>query len=63
MQTEVGVKELLVAGVHFGHQIRRWHPKMRRYIFGERDKSSDASEESAQPQLESKSFTEEDNSV
>ena len=34
---EVGVKELLEAGVHFGHQTRRWHPKMRRYIFGERD--------------------------
>ena len=34
---EVGVKELLQAGVHFGHQTRRWHPKMRRYIFGERD--------------------------
>jgi small subunit ribosomal protein S2 len=35
--TEVGVRELLEAGVHFGHQTRRWHPKMRRYIFGERD--------------------------
>jgi small subunit ribosomal protein S2 len=34
---EVGVKELLEAGVHFGHQTRRWHPKMRRYIFGERE--------------------------
>jgi small subunit ribosomal protein S2 len=34
---EVGIKELLEAGVHFGHQTRRWHPKMRRYIFGERD--------------------------
>ena len=34
---EVGVKELLQAGVHFGHQTRRWHPKMRRYIFGERE--------------------------
>jgi len=31
------VKELLEAGVHFGHQTRRWHPKMRRYIFGERE--------------------------
>ena len=37
MATEVGIKELLEAGVHFGHQTRRWHPKMRRYIFGERD--------------------------
>jgi small subunit ribosomal protein S2 len=34
---EAGIKELLEAGVHFGHQTRRWHPKMRRYIFGERD--------------------------
>jgi small subunit ribosomal protein S2 len=34
---QVGVKELLEAGVHFGHQTRRWHPKMRRYIFGERE--------------------------
>lgn len=33
----VGIKELLEAGVHFGHQTRRWNPKMRRYIFGERD--------------------------
>src|SRR5262245_64886544 len=35
--TEAGIRELLEAGVHFGHQTRRWHPKMRRYIFGERD--------------------------
>jgi small subunit ribosomal protein S2 len=34
---EVGMRELLEAGIHFGHQTRRWHPKMRRYIFGERD--------------------------
>ena len=33
----VGIKELLEAGVHFGHQTRRWNPKMRRFIFGERD--------------------------
>ena len=33
----VGIKELLEAGVHFGHQTRRWNPKMRRYIYGERD--------------------------
>jgi small subunit ribosomal protein S2 len=32
-----GIKELLEAGVHFGHQTRRWNPKMRRFIFGERD--------------------------
>ncbi len=34
---DVGIKELLEAGVHFGHQTRRWNPKMRRYIHGERD--------------------------
>jgi small subunit ribosomal protein S2 len=34
---EVGIRELLEAGVHFGHQTRRWNPKMRRYIYGERD--------------------------
>src|SRR5436189_2734094 len=30
------MRELLEAGVHFGHQTRRWNPKMKRYIFGER---------------------------
>src|ERR687895_604268 len=34
---DVGIKELLEAGVHFGHQTRRWNPSMRRYIHGERD--------------------------
>ncbi|HEX8065163.1 MAG TPA: 30S ribosomal protein S2 [Thermoleophilaceae bacterium] len=37
MATQVGLRDLLEAGVHFGHQTRRWNPKMRRYIFGERD--------------------------
>ena len=32
----VTMRELLEAGVHFGHQTRRWNPKMRRYIFAER---------------------------
>jgi small subunit ribosomal protein S2 len=32
----VSMRELLEAGVHFGHQTRRWNPKMRRFIFGER---------------------------
>jgi small subunit ribosomal protein S2 len=31
------MKQLLEAGVHFGHQTRRWNPKMREYIFGERN--------------------------
>jgi len=33
----VTMKELLEAGVHFGHQTRRWNPKMKRYIFGARN--------------------------
>jgi small subunit ribosomal protein S2 len=32
----VGIRELLEAGVHFGHQAKRWNPKMKRYIFAER---------------------------
>jgi small subunit ribosomal protein S2 len=34
---EVGLSELLAAGVHFGHQTRRWNPKMRQFIFAERN--------------------------
>ncbi len=34
---EAGLQELLEAGVHFGHQTRRWNPNMRRFIFGELD--------------------------
>jgi small subunit ribosomal protein S2 len=33
----VTMKELLEAGVHFGHQVKRWNPKMKRYIFGQRN--------------------------
>jgi small subunit ribosomal protein S2 len=36
-QQQVGLNELLEAGVHFGHQTKRWNPKMRRYIFAERN--------------------------
>ena len=32
----VSMRELLEAGVHFGHQTRRWNPKMKRFIFTER---------------------------
>jgi len=35
-QHAASIKELLIAGVHFGHQTRRWNPKMKQYIFGER---------------------------
>ena len=37
MAVEVTMKELLEASVHFGHQTRRWNPKMKEYIFGERN--------------------------
>jgi small subunit ribosomal protein S2 len=33
----IAMKDLLEAGVHFGHQTKRWNPKMREYIFGERN--------------------------
>ena len=32
--SETGLRELLTAGLHFGHQTRRWNPRMRRYIHG-----------------------------
>ena len=35
--TEPNLDQLLAAGVHFGHQTRRWNPKMRRFIFAERN--------------------------
>jgi small subunit ribosomal protein S2 len=34
---DIGMKELLEAGGHFGHQTRRWNPKMKPYIFGKRN--------------------------
>ncbi len=34
---KINMKEMLESGVHFGHQTRRWNPKMKRYIFGERN--------------------------
>ena len=34
---DISMKELLEAGVHFGHQTRRWNPKMKKYIFGSRN--------------------------
>src|SRR5947207_7157983 len=33
----IGVKELLEAGVHFGHQTKRWNPKMKKFIFDARN--------------------------
>jgi len=37
MAVSINMKELLEAGVHFGHQTRRWNPKMKPYIFGSRN--------------------------
>ena len=37
VSTEVGIKDLLEAGLHFGHQTKRWNPKMKRFIFDERN--------------------------
>ncbi|HWH35185.1 MAG TPA: 30S ribosomal protein S2, partial [Acidimicrobiales bacterium] len=37
MAAVVTMKQLLEAGVHFGHQTRRWNPKMKRFIYGERN--------------------------
>ena len=34
---QVTIQELLEAGVHFGHQAKRWNPKMKRYLYGERN--------------------------
>jgi len=33
----ITMKELLESGVHFGHQTKRWNPKMKQYIFGARN--------------------------
>jgi small subunit ribosomal protein S2 len=37
VSTDVGVRDLLEAGLHFGHQTKRWNPKMKRFIFDERN--------------------------
>mgnify|MGYP006377450387 FL=1 len=37
MPVEITVKELLEAGVHFGHERKRWNPKFARYIYAERN--------------------------
>ena len=38
MTQQVTMREMLKAGVHFGHQTRYWNPKMGKYIFGARNK-------------------------
>ena len=37
IQTDATIQDLLDAGLHFGHQTKRWNPKMKRYVFGERN--------------------------
>lgn len=37
VELSIGIKDLLEAGAHFGHQTRRWNPKMKRFIFEERN--------------------------
>lgn len=37
LEAEITIKDLLEAGAHFGHQTSRWNPKMKRFIFGERN--------------------------
>ena len=46
---EVSMRQMLEAGVHFGHQTRFWHPKMAPYIFGERNKIHIINLEQTQP--------------
>ena len=47
--SEVSMRQMLEAGVHFGHQTRFWHPKMAPYIFGERNKIHIINLEKTQP--------------
>ena len=35
-EQEISLEDLLEAGVHFGHQVRRWNPQMAQYIYGAR---------------------------
>src|SRR3954470_1397441 len=37
MSVQINMKDMLEAGAHYGHQARRWNPKMKEYIFGERN--------------------------
>ncbi|MFV1997968.1 MAG: 30S ribosomal protein S2 [Acidiferrobacterales bacterium] len=50
--SKVSMRDMLAAGVHFGHQTRFWHPKMRPFIFGERNKIHIINLEQTVPLLE-----------
>ena len=45
----VSMRQMLEAGVHFGHQTRFWNPKMEQYIFGERNRIHIINLEKTQP--------------
>ena len=48
----VTMREMLEAGVHFGHQTRFWNPKMAQYIFGNRNKIHIINLEKSLPKME-----------
>jgi small subunit ribosomal protein S2 len=50
--SQVSMRQMLEAGVHFGHQTRYWSPKMSQYLFGERNKIHIFNLEKCQPMLE-----------
>lgn len=59
MSNQITMRQLLEAGVHFGHQARYWHPKMAPYIFGERNRIHILNLEKSLPMLrEALSFVE-----
>ena len=45
------MRQMLEAGVHFGHSTRRWNPKMEKFIFGERNKTHILDLQQTQPML------------
>tara|TARA_Y100001934_G_C12296369_1_gene747595 strand:- start:374 stop:1360 length:987 start_codon:yes stop_codon:yes gene_type:complete len=52
IMSDISMRQMLEAGVHFGHQTRYWHPKMAPYIFGERNKIHIINLEQTVPLLE-----------
>jgi hypothetical protein len=52
LHMSVSMREMLEAGVHFGHQTRFWNPKMAPFIFGHRNKIHIINLEKTQPKLE-----------
>jgi len=50
--SNISMRQMLEAGVHFGHQTRYWDPKMKPYIFGQRNKIHIVNLEATQPLLQ-----------